>query len=561
LTVQTAPSLAHVAVPAAAFHPASPISVVEALFRDDPDARGVVVIDGPDVHLIDRPALDAALTGRLGFGRALLHGRPLRVLLGEPALVLPATMTWDDAARAALARPTGRKAVPLVVSLGERSWGIAPVGPLVDYLSTRYATLAVTDDLTGLGNRRVLKDLLAGPAHGTSALLMIDLNRFKDINDTLGHGSGDELLQQVATALEVAARPGTAVRLGGDEFVVHLADAARTDLVEFGHRLLRAIAGPFSISGVPITVEAALGIAHTGMPGVTELSAAADAAMYAAKRDRTRVELWTPALTGTLAADLAVQTELRTAIAAGQLTLHYQPLVDSRTHEIVSVEALVRWSHPHRGLLSPGLFLPHAEQSEVIHTLTERVLRDAVQQAARWHAGGRTVPVAVNLAAPVLTDERIAVLISELLGQHRLPPSSLIVEITESAVMTRPEQSAELLRTIRAMGVRIAMDDFGTGYTSLALLSQLPLDELKLDRAFVMRIHHQQERVIVEAVSRMANGLGLTLVAEGVEDEPTATILTELGADLLQGFHFARPVPAGELTARLPERLALAVAA
>ncbi|WP_229074924.1 bifunctional diguanylate cyclase/phosphodiesterase [Actinoplanes sp. DH11] len=553
------PTLAGLAVPVAACRPGTPISAVESLLRADPAAAGVVVVDGDTVHLIDRPTLDAALTGRLGFGRALLHGRPLSAVLGAPALVLPATTTWDDAARAALARPVGSKAIPLVVRLGAQDWGMAPIGPLVDYLSGLHARLAVTDDLTGLGNRRLLTELLAQGRPETQALLFVDLNRFKDINDTLGHASGDILLQKVAGALRAAAAPGTGLRLGGDEFVVHIADVTGlpgTGTVEHrlrdaGHRLLHAIAGPFPVGGVPITVEAALGIAHGGMPGLTDLSAAADAAMYAAKRDRTRVELWSRALTSTHTADLAARSELRTAVGAGQLTLHYQPLVCARTHRIVSVEALVRWAHPTRGLLAPGLFLPQAEQSEIIHALTERVLHDAVEQAARWHHAGRDLPVAVNLAAPVLTDDRIALLIEGLLAQHRLPAGALIVEITESAVMTRPEQSAELLRAIRAMGVRIAMDDFGTGYTSLALLSRLPLDELKLDRAFVMRIHHQQERVIVEAVSRMANGLGLTLVAEGVEDEPTARILTDLGADLLQGYHFARPAPAADLPASL----------
>ncbi len=321
-----------------------------------------------------------------------------------------------------------------------------------------------------------------------------------------------------------------------------------------GAYLLESISGPFEIAGVPITVEAAVGVAHTGLPGMDSLDAlmvAADTAMYAAKRDRTRVEVWSPAIASTASADLGLQTELRGAIADGQLVVHYQPLVDARTREIVSLEALVRWEHPRRGLLPPGAFVPQAESSDIIHLLTERVLADAVAQAARWHHGGWTVPVAVNLAAPVLTSDRIVHTIRRLLADSGLPPYALIVEITESAVMTRPEQSAARLQAIRDLGVRIAMDDFGTGYTSLALLSRLPLDELKLDRTFVMRVHEPHERVIVEAVTRMAGQLGLTSVAEGVEDEQTALTLAGIGVDLLQGYHFSRPVPAGELTPAL----------
>jgi EAL domain-containing protein (putative c-di-GMP-specific phosphodiesterase class I) len=207
------------------------------------------------------------------------------------------------------------------------------------------------------------------------------------------------------------------------------------------------------------------------------------------------------------------------------------------------VEALVRWQHPRHGLLPPAAFIPDAERSDVIIALTDRVLTDAIAQAASWHRCGRHIAVAVNLPAPALAQDRIVDLIAGLLAEHGLPAESLIVEITESAVMTRPEHSAELLRQLRSLGVRVAMDDFGTGNTSLALLTRLPLDELKLDRAFVHRIHHASERTIVEAVARMAKGLRLTLVAEGVEDESTAAILTAAGFDVLQGYYFGRPVP------------------
>nr|WP_296075828.1 bifunctional diguanylate cyclase/phosphodiesterase [uncultured Actinoplanes sp.] len=409
-------------------------------------------------------------------------------------------------------------------------------------------TLDLTDALTGLANRHKLIEVASAllSTDRQMALVLIDLDRFKEINNSLGHNRGDELLRRVAAALAESAR--LAFRFGSDEFVVlldDLADGSDQALEETARGLLRAIQGPFPVGGVPITVEASAGVARTaaGRRQLRTLLARACAAVNAAKRHRTFVELWRPELTAGLAVDLLLQSELRPAIDDGQLVLHYQPMVEAGTGRITSVEALVRWQHPRHGLLTPAAFLPAAERSDVIIGLTDRVLADAVAQAARWHHRGRCLPVSVNLPAPVLARDRIVGVIGGLLARHDLPAASLIVEITESAVMTRPEHSAELLRRLRAMGVRVAMDDFGVGNTSLALLTRLPLDELKLDRLFVDRIHRAPDRAIVEAVARMAKDLRLTLVAEGVEDEPTAAILTEAGFDVLQGYHFGRPVP------------------
>ncbi|BCY07985.1 bifunctional diguanylate cyclase/phosphodiesterase [Actinoplanes sp. L3-i22] len=540
------PVLADLAAPVPITPPDTPMGEIEAALRGDPELLGVVTEAEGELYLVDRGFLDLILAGRLGYGRALLQRKPLRSLLRRPALVLPAGTGWGDAARAAMQRPDTVKAIPLVVRFGDGTVGVAPVGPLVEHLSRRYQAMAHTDDLTGLGNRR---GLLEQPAPGPrAAAWVIDLNRFKEINDSLGHSRGDELLRHVADALTGACAPARAFRVGGDEFVVLTPDAdvwPGTDPAEAGHKLLHAIQGPFAVAGVPITVEASMGIAVIGPTGCRDLGdlvARADAAMYAAKRDRTRIELWHAAL-ATDAIDLELDTDLRAAIRDGELVLHYQPLVDARTRATASVEALVRWSHPRRGLLPPGVFLPQAERSDVIHLLTAAVLDDAVHQAARWHRAGRTVPVAVNLAAPVLASDRVVATIGDLLAGTGLPAEALIVEVTESAVMTRPAESADRLRTLRAMGVRVAIDDFGTGNTSLGLLTQLPLDELKLDRSFVTRVHQPANRVIVESVARMAHGLGLTLVAEGVEDERTAETLTELGFHLLQGYHFGRPEP------------------
>ncbi|GIF20767.1 hypothetical protein Ate02nite_34970 [Paractinoplanes tereljensis] len=533
------------------------VGAIEAMIRADPDCLGLVADDGGTLYVLDRAYLEAVLAGRLGYGRALLFRRPARAVLRRPALVLPEGTAWVDAARAVLARPNSAKPNPVVVQFDDGRLGIAPVGPLVEHLSRRYETLAQQDVLTGLGNRRRLTEVAGAALAGSDrpvALMLLDLDRFKEINDELGHTRGDELLRRVASVLAAAPEFAEVFRLGGDEFVLLLDDPA-DDLENLGRRLLHDIQGPFTVAGVPITVEASLGIARTtpGHRDLAELLAGADTAMYAAKRHRTAVERWRPELAA--GTDLRLQAELRTAIDQGELVLHYQPLVDARTGAVVSLEALVRWDHPRHGLLSPAAFLPGAERSEVIQALTDRVLSEAIAQTARWHRTGWPVPVAVNLPAPVLAQDRIVGVIEGLLTEHRLPADALIVEITESAVMTRPDRSADHLRKIRELGVRVAMDDFGTGYTSLALLTQLPLDELKLDQTFVHGIHHARERAIVEAVAAMAKGLHLTLVAEGVEDQETADILTAAGFDVLQGYHFGRPVPPDRLDVATPARV------
>jgi EAL domain-containing protein (putative c-di-GMP-specific phosphodiesterase class I) len=242
-------------------------------------------------------------------------------------------------------------------------------------------------------------------------------------------------------------------------------------------------------------------------------------------------------------------SELRTGIRAGHLRLHYQPLHDAQSRRIHGAEALVRWQHPQRGLLLPGVFLPDAERSDVILELTDWVLAEAIHQAAVWHRQGTALPVSVNLSAAYLAQDRAVPTILALLSLERLPPELLTVEITETAVLTRPEQAAARLAEIRAAGIRVAVDDFGTGYTSLGLLPKLPVDELKIDRSFVVRMQESRAHAtIIDAVISIARALDLSVVAEGVEDEPVAAALATAGVDLLQGYHLNRPKPPGELT-------------
>jgi EAL domain-containing protein (putative c-di-GMP-specific phosphodiesterase class I) len=266
--------------------------------------------------------------------------------------------------------------------------------------------------------------------------------------------------------------------------------------------------------------------------------------MRRAKQERTGVVEWAPGLDTTQRVDLRQLTELRTGLKSGHLRLHYQPLHDAVTRELNGVEALVRWQHPQRGLLPPGVFLPDAERSDVILELTDWVLAEALHQTAVWRRAGHHVPVSVNLPASYLAQERAVPTILAMLQLERVPAELLTVEITETAVLTRPDEVAAQLSELRLRGVRVAIDDFGTGYTSLGLLPRLPIDELKIDRSFVVQMHDSPAHAtIIDSVIAIAKALGMTVVAEGVEDEATAVDLTRAGVDLLQGYHLNRPGP------------------
>jgi len=434
-------------------------------------------------------------------------------------------------------------------------------------LAARSNRLASHDQLTGLGNRSALRAAverrLADPQRPV-ALLLLGLDRFKDINDALGHDAGDAMLCHVAQALHRAADGrGAAFRLGGDEFAVllddlapppQLADLSRAQwLTRIARGVLNEVRGPFTIDDVLVGVEGSVGVAYAPEQGadLPVLLRRADTAMYTAKRQRTAVEVWQQDLELPRRDDLHLLTELRAAISAGELRLHFQPLVDAATRRIHGAEALVRWQHPQRGLLPPGAFVAQAERSDVIFAMTEWVLDAAIRQAVRWWQAGRRIPVSVNVSAACLAQDELVPTIAALLRTHAVPADLLTVEVTESAVMTAPGLAAARLTALRELGVRVSIDDFGTGYTSLALLTQLPIDELKLDRTFVSRLSDSPAHTaIVYAVAELARRLGVTLVGEGVEDESTATTLRELRFDVLQGYHFARPLPAEEFDAR-----------
>ncbi|NJC71460.1 EAL domain-containing protein [Planosporangium thailandense] len=550
----------------------TPVPQVEEALRTDATLPGVAVraTDG-SVHLIGRVALDLRLTGRLGFGRLLLARHHIGELVGGDTLRLDADTDAEVAAQRALDRPEGNRADDVLVTWPDGRVGIARLERLLTHLAGRYADLAHHDPLTGLGNRRVLATdvprVLAEPDRSV-ALFLLDLDRFKEINDALGHDAGDELLRHVGDALRRAPLAGaTVVRVSGDEFVVVAHDVARLfpdevaelpvvdQLMWTGRALRTLVHGPFTVGGVRIGVEASVGVACAPEHGrdLSTLLRRADAAMYDAKRHRAGVRVWHDDIAMPLGEDLQILTELRTAVAEGQLRLYYQPQVDGATEQVRAVEALLRWQHPVRGLLPPAAFLPQAEVSDVVVDLTDWVVNEAVAQAAAWLHQGRPVPVSVNVSAACLADDRLVDVITAALTRHGLPAALLTVEVTESLVMTEPVETARRLSAIRELGVRISVDDFGAGYTSLALLAELPIDELKVDRGFITRMDASPAHVaIVAAVAAMAGSLNLTLVGEGIEDLATAHTLRDMGFHLLQGYYFGKPQP--------PESLSLPIA-
>ncbi|MBM2617074.1 bifunctional diguanylate cyclase/phosphodiesterase [Actinoplanes sp. LDG1-06] len=533
--------LGEIGVPAEVLPPGTPLGEIAARLDAEPLLPGVLV-GSPDGH------------------RLLSRARAAVGFEADAAgtLTLPADTDIDIAVQAALARPEADRSEPVVVRWPDGRCGIAPVIGLLTAMADRYARLVRADPLTGLPNRSAA--LSAGRQRledgDLTAVLHLGLDRFSETNDMLGTQGADVLLQRVAARLRAVCRAEDLVaRLEGDQFVVMLADPAPAEgLTTIARRLTDALRGPYTVNGIPVSVETSIGIATADHRDLAVVLRRAADALRNAKRDRTGVVVWTAETATTHRADLRQLTELRTGIRAGHLRLHYQPLYRARSREIDGAEALVRWQHPQRGMLPPGVFLPDAERSDVILELTDWVLAEAVHQTALWHRAGFDVPVSVNLSAAYLAQDRAVPTILALLDLERLPARLLMVEITETAVLTRPDQAAARLAAIRAAGIRVAIDDFGTGYTSLGLLPELPIDELKIDRSFVMRMHDSPARAtIIDSVIAIARSLDLTVVAEGVEDEPTAAALAEAGVDLLQGYHLDRPQPADQLESKFTQ--------
>jgi diguanylate cyclase (GGDEF)-like protein len=417
---------------------------------------------------------------------------------------------------------------------------------------------ALHDALTGLPNRTLLRDRITQAIHqadrelSPAALLLIDLDRFKEVNDTLGHHHGDQLLIQVGERLRGNLREvDTVARLGGDEFAVLLPRIQTAEgAVAVAAKLQAAFDEPFRLDDLALDVETSIGVAlypeHASDPD--ELLQRADIAMYVAKDTHAGYVLFDPSLDQHSPRRLALLGELRRAIDNRQLVLHYQPKVDAHTGQMLGVEALVRWQHPERGLLPPNDFIPLAERTGLISPLTTYVLDAALRQCHQWRQAGHELAIAVNVSARSLLDLAFPNQVAGLLARWELPARLLVVEITESTIMTDPTHALEILGQLNAMGVQIAIDDFGTGYSSMAHLKTLPIQELKVDRSFVSHMTSStSDAVIVRSTVDLGRNLGLRVVAEGVEDPQTLQELDALGCDAIQGFYISRPLPADDL--------------
>lgn len=434
-------------------------------------------------------------------------------------------------------------------------------------LQLRLAHQAMHDSLTGLPNRAAVlergRDLLAQAGGAPVAVVMMDLDRFKEVNDTLGHSYGDRLLSQVGPRLQALLRDGDVLaRLGGDEFAVLMPGVGRKSAPTAARRLLEAFAEPFHVDGLDLDIEASIGVAvaDDGRPpsgdvdgdahaaGIDALLRQADIAMYAAKEVKTGVEVYDPHTDGHNRSRLVLLSELRRGIAEGQLVLHYQPKIALSSGCLVGVEALVRWQHPSRGLLPPAEFLPVVEQTGLISLLSDAVLELALLQARAWLDQGHPIQVAVNLSARCLHHLDLPDRVRKSLTRHGVPARLLRLELTESALMADPVKALMILQRLHADGVALSIDDFGTGYSSMSYLKRLPVDELKVDRSFVLGMASSTEdAVLVRSAVELGHNLGMTVVAEGVETQKAVDQLTDLGCDVGQGYHFARPAPASEL--------------
>jgi diguanylate cyclase (GGDEF)-like protein len=419
------------------------------------------------------------------------------------------------------------------------------------------AHLALHDSLTNLPNRALLHErlrqaiLAARRNDQTLALLVMDMDRFKEVNDTLGHYYGDVLLRQVGERLRDGLRASdTVARLGGDEFAVLLPGADLEGAHWAADKLLNILEHPFELEGQLLDVRVSIGIALYPDHGADAetLLRRADVAMYVAKRGGTGYAMYTTDQDPYNPTRLSLIGDLRRAIEQETLVLHYQPKLSYRTGQITGVEALVRWPHPLHGLLPPDQFIPLAEHMGLIKQLSHCVLNLALRQCRAWHDAGLVLPVAVNLSLRDLHDARLPEQIGQLLETWALPPALLHVEITEDAAMADPARTLGVLTWLRGLGVHLAIDDFGTGQSSLAQLKRLPVDQLKIDKSFVREMTvSDNDAVIVRSIIDLGHNLGLTVVAEGVEDAATAALLTALGCDEGQGFYLSRAVPAEAL--------------
>ena len=460
---------------------------------------------------------------------------------------------------------------PVAVGLATATLGVVGVRLSLSTRSMRILTeqrhfQAVTDQLTGLGNRRRLSQVLDGyfaeqadPAAPIRrlAFLFVDLDHFKEVNDSFGHPAGDQLLRQIGPRIQSCLRDtDLLVRIGGDELAVILLDTAAEQAALVAARVAAVLEQPFDLDAVSVGVGVSIGIAVAPEQATdaAELMRCADHAMYRAKQGGTSHELYDPARDSD-SDRLGLLEDLRLAIVERRLEMHYQPQIDLRTGAVSAVEALLRWTHPERGPIPPLDFLPLAEEAGLMRPLTELVLDQSLAQCARWRAAGHNLSVAVNVSATNVLDAGFTAVVRDRLDHHRVPARALVLEITETTIISDFDRCRAVVDELCALGCTVSIDDFGAGFTSLPYLSRLTIGELKLDRTFLQQLtegRQDRDLALIRSTIELAHALGLKVVAEGVEEQATLQILSRLGCDMAQGFHIGRPGPAAGLALPLP---------
>jgi diguanylate cyclase (GGDEF)-like protein len=515
------------------------LETIEHLWEVDPDVQVVICSAHTDYDWSE-------VVDRLGHSDKLLVLRkpaePIEVLQCATAL----SRKWEN--ERLVRSLVGR----LEEDISARTRGLEAANRQLRHLATH-------DPLTGLPNRVLLDDRLtqaiaqADRDNRSFAVLVCDLDRFKRINDSLGHRAGDALLQEIARRLSAVVRAAdTVARIGGDEFVLvgtSLTDS--TDAMQFAAQAIEALAAPVRIDGIDIHTSPSIGVAVYPDDGasIEALLAHADAAMYSAKqRGRGHAARYVSGMHAGAEDHVQLESELHIAVALKQFELYYQPKVDARTGAVRSAEALIRWVHPKRGVISPAEFVPLAEECGLIAVIGEWVIREACRQARIWQdAGVPALRISVNLSASQFRESGLVDSIRRALDDAGLQARYLEVELTESAVMTDPEQSVAILEQLSAMGVLVSVDDFGTGYSSMSYLRRFPIDKLKIDRVFINEIASRPEDAsIVRAIVSLAHSLSLKVVAEGVETPAQLDFLKAAGCDEYQGYHFSRPLRAAD---------------
>ncbi|MHA7293875.1 putative bifunctional diguanylate cyclase/phosphodiesterase [Arthrobacter sp. HLT1-21] len=540
----------------------TPSSEIEAAFRSDRGLRAVVVDVEGNQFVLTRDQVDDQMTGRLGFGRALNTRATAAALLPRASFSLPPSLDLRAAAAALLERPEEYRYHDLLVTATVPR--IVPVSEVFEALSHVFRHAAHHDPLTGLANRLCLDELgptlLTGHDPLRIAALYVDLDDFKVVNDTFGHRAGDSVLAAFAGRLQASTTPSaTVVRLGGDEFAVLLQDVGEIEARDVAHRILQSFSAPFSYDGHDLRLSATVGLAMgsdaDGLDPETRLEYLlrhADTAMLQAKREGKRqlgrIDPSQPATR--FARQALIRRRLPHALNNKEFSLHYQPLMDVLTGSCHAVEALLRWRDPDLCAVSPDQFIPIAEHTGEIHAIGRWVIDQACAQARLWADSGTPRAISVNVLPLQLAAGSLITDLNESVRRHGIPPTLLNIEITESAPIADIPSAAAQLRTLIDSGIGVALDDYGTAYSSLALLRELPLTGLKLDKSLIDTIDTDPiSAILVAGVITPARAIGLRTTAEGVEREAQLDVLRELGCDTAQGYLISRPLPAADLDA------------